>query len=222
MSSASSIPSRRQRGLRGTHVLLVFLGFFTTIFLVNGIMVYAALSTFGGLETADAYRKGLAYNARIAEGQAQAQRGWRDSVCYVLDTQRVRVEVTDPRVRASRGSRSRARSGARPPTATTASSSSPRSARAPTRPMRPGWSPAGGPSTSRGARAPVPRCSTRQQADAFELDVGETTVKAHISEVFRKLSVCSRTQAVVEVSKLDLGAVLALYTADDAKAAASN
>ena len=96
MSSASSIPSRRQRGLRGTHVLLVFLGFFTTIFLVNGIMVYAALSTFGGLETADAYRKGLAYNARIAEGQAQAQRGWRDSVCYVLDTQRVRVEVTDP------------------------------------------------------------------------------------------------------------------------------
>jgi DNA-binding NarL/FixJ family response regulator len=57
---------------------------------------------------------------------------------------------------------------------------------------------------------------------AFELDVGETTVKAHISEVFRKLSVCSRTQVVVEVSKLDLGAVLALYAADDAKAAASN
>ena len=58
---------------------------------------------------------------------------------------------------------------------------------------------------------------------AFELDVGETTVKAHISEVFRKLSVCSRTQAVVEVSKLDLGAVLALYAADDgAKAVASN
>jgi DNA-binding NarL/FixJ family response regulator len=57
---------------------------------------------------------------------------------------------------------------------------------------------------------------------AFELDVGETTVKAHISEVFRKLSVCSRTQAVVEVSKLDLGAVLALYAADDANAAASN
>ncbi len=50
---------------------------------------------------------------------------------------------------------------------------------------------------------------------AFELDVGETTVKAHISEIFRKLSVCSRTQAVAEVSKLELGAVLALYAADD-------
>jgi DNA-binding NarL/FixJ family response regulator len=56
---------------------------------------------------------------------------------------------------------------------------------------------------------------------AFELDVGETTVKAHISEIFRKLSVCSRTQAVVEVSKLDLGAVLALYVADDGKMVAN-
>ena len=26
---------------------------------------------------------------------------------------------------------------------------------------------------------------------AYELDVGETTVKAHITEIFRKLSVCS-------------------------------
>lgn len=49
---------------------------------------------------------------------------------------------------------------------------------------------------------------------AFELDVGETTVKAHISEILRKLSVCSRTQAVAEVSKLELGAVLAFYAAD--------
>ena len=60
------------------HVLLIFIGFFATIFLVNGIMVYEALSTFGGLETPDAYRKGLAYNQRIAEGEAQEQRGWRD------------------------------------------------------------------------------------------------------------------------------------------------
>lgn len=76
-------------------MLIVFLGFFATIFLVNGIMIYDALSTFGGIETADAYRKGLAYNARIAEGAAQAQRGWRDSLAYAFEMQRVRVEVTD-------------------------------------------------------------------------------------------------------------------------------
>jgi DNA-binding NarL/FixJ family response regulator len=38
---------------------------------------------------------------------------------------------------------------------------------------------------------------------AYELDVGETTVKAHVSEILRKLNVASRTQAVIEVQKID-------------------
>jgi DNA-binding NarL/FixJ family response regulator len=38
---------------------------------------------------------------------------------------------------------------------------------------------------------------------AFELDVGETTIKAHVSEILRKLNVASRTQAVIEVSRID-------------------
>jgi DNA-binding NarL/FixJ family response regulator len=38
---------------------------------------------------------------------------------------------------------------------------------------------------------------------AYELDVGATTVKKHVSEILRKLHVHSRTQAVIEVSKLD-------------------
>jgi nitrogen fixation protein FixH len=95
MSSRSPIPESPRRGLRGGHVLLIFIGFFATIFLVNGIMVYDALSTFGGLETPDAYRKGLAYNQRIAEGEAQEQRGWRDKLAYVAETQRVRVDLND-------------------------------------------------------------------------------------------------------------------------------
>lgn len=43
---------------------------------------------------------------------------------------------------------------------------------------------------------------------AYELDVGETTVKAHVSEILRKLNVSSRTQAVIEVSKIDFDRVL--------------
>jgi DNA-binding NarL/FixJ family response regulator len=43
---------------------------------------------------------------------------------------------------------------------------------------------------------------------SHELDVGETTVKAHVSEILRKLNVASRTQAVIEVSKIDFDAVL--------------
>ncbi|OXT02803.1 DNA-binding response regulator [Notoacmeibacter marinus] len=38
---------------------------------------------------------------------------------------------------------------------------------------------------------------------AYELGVGETTVKAHVSAVLRKLNVYSRTQVVVELNKLE-------------------
>lgn len=43
---------------------------------------------------------------------------------------------------------------------------------------------------------------------AYELRVGETTVKAHVSEILRKLNVASRTQAVIEVSKIDFDRIL--------------
>ena len=96
MSSAGSLPRSPRRGLRGAQVLLIFIGFFMTVFLVNGVMIYKAHSTFGGLETPDAYGKGLAYNERIAKGAAQEQRGWHGSLAYVPETHRVRVEIIDP------------------------------------------------------------------------------------------------------------------------------
>ena len=43
---------------------------------------------------------------------------------------------------------------------------------------------------------------------AHELQIEETTVKAHVSEILRKLNVSSRTQAVIEAQKIDFGAVL--------------
>ncbi len=43
---------------------------------------------------------------------------------------------------------------------------------------------------------------------AHELDVGETTVKAHVSEILRKLSVFSRTQAVIEASKINFDQII--------------
>ncbi len=81
--------------LKGHHVLLTFIGFFLVVFAVNGIMVYQALSTFGGLDTDDAYRKGLAYNERIAAAAAQAKLGWHDKLDYVAETRRLRVSLTD-------------------------------------------------------------------------------------------------------------------------------
>jgi nitrogen fixation protein FixH len=95
MSSADTAPEGLRRGLRGLHVLLVFIGFFLTVFAVNGVMIYEAISTFGGLETPDAYRKGLSYNQRIAQGDAQDQRGWRDTLAYAPATERVRLDMSD-------------------------------------------------------------------------------------------------------------------------------
>lgn len=43
---------------------------------------------------------------------------------------------------------------------------------------------------------------------AYELDVGETTVKAHVSEILRKLNVVSRTQAVIETSRIDFESII--------------
>ena len=39
---------------------------------------------------------------------------------------------------------------------------------------------------------------------AYELNVTEATIKAHVTEIFRKLGVHSRTQAVLAISKLDV------------------
>ena len=38
---------------------------------------------------------------------------------------------------------------------------------------------------------------------AYELQVGDSTVKAHVSEILRKLEVISRTQIVIETAFLD-------------------
>jgi nitrogen fixation protein FixH len=54
----------------------IFVGLFVVVITVNGLMAYFATSTFTGLETKDAYLKGLAYNQNIAMAKAQQEMGW--------------------------------------------------------------------------------------------------------------------------------------------------
>ena len=42
---------------------------------------------------------------------------------------------------------------------------------------------------------------------AYELNVGETTVKAHVSAILRKLKVYSRTQAVIKAQSIEFASV---------------
>lgn len=96
MISSSTLRSPTpRRTLSGRHVLLAFLAFFATVFAVDGIMIYQALSTFGGLDTPDAYRKGLAYNQRIAREATQSLAGWQDKVEVLQAPKRLHVELHD-------------------------------------------------------------------------------------------------------------------------------
>ena len=47
---------------------------------VNGVMVAFALGTWTGLETADHYRKGLAYNSNLEAARRQRDLGWTTAV----------------------------------------------------------------------------------------------------------------------------------------------
>jgi DNA-binding NarL/FixJ family response regulator len=46
---------------------------------------------------------------------------------------------------------------------------------------------------------------------AYELGVGETTVKAHVGSVMHKLNLSSRTKVALEASQLELAPVMELY-----------
>jgi len=81
--------------MRGGHVLTILVGFFAVIVLVDGFMIYQAVSTFGGIETPDAYRKGVAYNESIAKDEQQSLLGWKDAVKVSGAPHRLQVALYD-------------------------------------------------------------------------------------------------------------------------------
>ena len=80
MSPATLPTARRQQGLQGRHVAVIFFTFFGAIFLMNGAMIYSAISTYSGIVSKEPYRKGLHYNDRIAADARQARLGWTDAI----------------------------------------------------------------------------------------------------------------------------------------------
>lgn len=52
-------------------VLICFLAFFGTVFMVDGFFVYTAVTTQTGLVTEQAYEKGLAYNDILSQAEHQ-------------------------------------------------------------------------------------------------------------------------------------------------------
>lgn len=80
--------------LRGWHVLAILVGFFLTVTAVDGILITKAVSTFSG-DTADAYRKGLAYNQTLQDEADQNRLGWHESRAFDSKTGRLAIALTD-------------------------------------------------------------------------------------------------------------------------------
>jgi nitrogen fixation protein FixH len=76
-----------------------FVAFFGVVFLVNGVMVYFAVTTFAGVERRDAYKRAQSYNEVLSEARAQAALGWQARVSVepvAADAVgRLRVQVLD-------------------------------------------------------------------------------------------------------------------------------
>ena len=63
--------SDKPRELTGRAVLIWLIGFFGLVFVVNGIMAKAAISTFGGVETQSSYKAGQMFEHEVALARAQ-------------------------------------------------------------------------------------------------------------------------------------------------------
>jgi nitrogen fixation protein FixH len=86
-------------GINGWHVLFGMIAFFVTVTAVDGVMIYDAISTFGG-DTPDAYRTGLLYNQRIADERRQDELGWKEATKFDSATGVFSVTLKDRRGRS--------------------------------------------------------------------------------------------------------------------------
>lgn len=85
---------RFPREVTGRMVLAAIVGFFAVVFAANFTMATLAVSTFGGVETRNAYQAGLLYSQEIAAARAQEARKWQvDATISPLRADGVTIEV---------------------------------------------------------------------------------------------------------------------------------
>ena len=80
--------------LTGKHILLILLGFFAIVGVVNAAFIYIAVSTGPGEEQGASYEVGLRYNRTLAEERTQNALQWRHQ-SQIAQGSRLRVAVTD-------------------------------------------------------------------------------------------------------------------------------
>jgi nitrogen fixation protein FixH len=79
MHANTHLKRMQARELTGRMVLLWLVAFFGVVFAANGVLVRAAISTFGGVETTSPYQAGLQFEQDIAVAQRQDALHWQVS-----------------------------------------------------------------------------------------------------------------------------------------------
>jgi len=101
MQAAPHAKQKQARILTGRHVLLWLVAFFGIVFAVNGVLVRAAISTFGGVETLSSYRAGLQFEQEVGLVQRQDALHWQVTGKLARDS--AGVAVLDVTARDAQG-----------------------------------------------------------------------------------------------------------------------
>lgn len=91
----------KPREVTGRTVLIWLVGFFGLVFLINGIMAKAAISTFGGVRTPSSYKAGQNFEHEVALARAQDALHWK--VDGKLNLGRAGAAMLDMSVRDAEG-----------------------------------------------------------------------------------------------------------------------
>jgi nitrogen fixation protein FixH len=83
----------RPKEVTGRTVLVCLVAFFAVVAGVNAVMIRAAVSTFGGVETENAYQTGRAFAREIAAVAAQDALHWQVNARVSAQAEATRVEV---------------------------------------------------------------------------------------------------------------------------------
>ena len=95
---------RRSRELTGRTVLFCLVAFFAVVAGVNAVMMTAAMTTFGGVETNSSYQAGLLFAREEEAAEAQQMRHWRVNAILRPDAGG-KMHMRDSKDRSDRGRR---------------------------------------------------------------------------------------------------------------------
>ena len=101
MQAAPLTKQKQARILTGRHVLQWLVAFFGIVFAVNGVLVRAAISTFGGVETLSSYRAGLQFEQEVGLVARQDALHWHVTGKLARDS--AGVAVLDVTARDAKG-----------------------------------------------------------------------------------------------------------------------